>query len=63
MRVIIILTCAFMSLQATFDKALTKSCELAITQSIEVHLMYMSGDKTLTDSYNAEAKVKKICKD
>lgn len=40
---------------------LTSVCEQAITDSVVVHLKYMDGIATLSDSYNAENKMKRVC--
>lgn len=44
-------------------QALTKQCEVATAEAIKVHVLYMDDKATLTDSYNAEAKSEKVCKD
>lgn len=49
----------------TFSFGLTAECEKATTEATRIHWSYISGDKTVskTDSYNAAAKMKKICGD
>ena len=38
-----------------------KECEDAIIKATEIHEAYTNGDKTITETYNATAKMEKIC--
>lgn len=43
--------------------ALTSECELATEQATSIHWKYVNGDATITESYNAMNKMKKVCGD
>ena len=40
---------------------MTKKCEMATLESTKVHMAYVDGNDTLTDSYNAKLVMDKIC--
>jgi len=40
---------------------MTKKCEMATLKSTKIHMEYVDGNATLTDSYNAKLVMDKIC--
>ena len=60
---IVALWVAFLIVLSSAVNALTPQCESATWKATLVHVQYMEGNATLTDSYNANNKMKEICKD
>lgn len=57
---LVILTMIILTINAF---ALSQECEVATEQATKIHWKYVNGEATITESYNAMNKMKKVCGD
>jgi len=60
MKKLLIMGLSFTGLWAN-SLDMTKECEMATSKSTKIHMEYVDGNATLTDSYNAKLIMDKIC--
>ena len=60
MKKLLIMGLSFTGLWAS-SLGMPKKCEMATLEATKIHMAYMNGNATLTDSYNAKLVMDKIC--
>ena len=49
------------AISLSFGENLSTRCEEAIDYATKIHMKYVDGNATITESYNATKKAEKIC--
>ena len=57
----LLITCLSFTGLWAISLGMTKKCEMATLESTKIHMDYVDGNTTLTDSYNAKLVMDKIC--